>query len=420
MQKYLYYIALIMLTIACTSSKPNSVANPAFEFRALCTPSNNEPKKWDITMSHNIDNDWGLWGHNLWKVIGKNPPKEVYAMIDGKRDTTQYCFSSPKLYGIVEEWIIDQWGMKGGRFHVMPADNKKVCTCELCTSKGNTSDNATPAVADMLTRLARKFPGHQFFITAYHSTLTPPSKALPKNAGVMLSTIDIPLRCNFKENKGFRKFDGMLKGWQKVASLVYVWDYERNFDDYLTPFPCLMPMQERLRYFREAGIKGVFINGSGYDYSSFDNVQSYVLSRLLVNPDEDVVALVQKFYDRYFPKCGKFIAAYYLALENRVRETNHILPFYGTMAEMQEAYLEDWEFNEFWIELDRRSKSVEGPERKLLNQMLTAFAYTRLQLHPSEDDRAELLLILKDYKSVPGLLNYKETDGSLEQYLTNH
>ena len=32
------------------------------------------------------------------KVIGKDAPEEVYAMVGTKRDKTQYCFSSPKLH----------------------------------------------------------------------------------------------------------------------------------------------------------------------------------------------------------------------------------------------------------------------------------------------------------------------------------
>ena len=38
-------------------------------------------------------------------------------------------------------------------------------------------------------------------------------------------------------------------------------------------------------------------------------------------------------------------------------------------------------------------------------------------LKPTPDDRAEMLLILKDYKSVPRLERYKETGGFLEELI---
>ncbi len=57
--------------------------------------------------------------------------------------------------------------------------------------------------------------------------------------------------------------------------------YERNYDDYLSPFPCLLVMQQRLELYRQLGIKGVFVNGSGDDYSAFDDMQTHVLALLL-------------------------------------------------------------------------------------------------------------------------------------------
>lgn len=410
------YISLLMLSSCGKAAIPE--AKP-FEYRALCTPTNANPKEYGLDSTHNVDYDWGLWGHNLWKIIGKEAPKEVYAMVGTERDSTQYCFSSTELYNIIDNWILDQWGPKGGRFTIMPADNKKVCQCEKCKAAGNTPQSATPAVADMLTKLARKYPEHQFFMTAYHTTKQPPKQKMPKNAGVMLSTMDIPMRYIFNQSGGYRKFDAMLKAWKNVTPLLYVWEYDRNFDDYLTPYPCLMIMQQRLQYYQQAGITGVFINGSGYDYSTFDDVQSYVLAKLLLNVNADVEALIRQFYDKYYPECGTIIADYYLALEKRLRDTNHIMPYYGTMQETIDAYLDPEEFVNFWVTLDKKSKEVSGAERQRVNRMLTAMAYTRLQLKPSEEDKEEMLIILRDYKTVPGLLNYKEANGSLEEYLKN-
>ncbi len=411
---YVLSVALLLLASCGKAAKP--MAKP-FEFRALCTPTNANPKAYGLDSTHNVDNDWSLWGHNLWKVVGDKAPEEVYALIDGKRDKKQFCFSSQKLYSIIDGWIMDQWGPRDGRFSVMPADNKKVCQCDDCKKAGNTPQTATPAVANMLTKLAKKYPAHQFFMAAYHTTKEPPKTVLPKNTGVMLSTMDIPMRYSFRESGGYRRFDAMVKSWRKVTPLLYVWEYDRNFDDYLTPYPCLLIMQQRLEYYQEVGITGVFINGSGDDYSTFDDVQSYVLSHLLLDVNADVESLVRQFYKKYYPECGKMIGDYYLSLEEKLKRTNRIMPYYGTMEETIDAYLDPKEFVAFWIELDKKSKNVHGEERQRINRMLTAMAYTRLQLKPSEDDREELLIILKDYKSVPGLLNYKETGGSLEKYL---
>lgn len=396
-----------------------STTAAAFEYRALCTPSNNKPADFSITETNNADYDWGLWGHNIWKVVGKDAPKDVYATVNGKRDTTQFCFASEKLYHILETWIIDQHGTEQTmRFTIMPADNKKACTCKECTKLGNTASNATPAVEQMVRRLAKRFPKHIFFMTAYHTTMTPPTKSLPANAGVMISTMDIPMRYTFQESAGYKKFDATLKKWAQVTSRIYVWEYDRNFDDYLTPYPCLEILRQRFMYYEKAGIKGIFVNGSGYDYSSFDDVQSYVLSFMMRDPKgTDVEKRVREFYAKYFPVCGEYIADYYLLLEDRVKKSNHVIPYYGNINEAQEAYLNREEFINFWTTLDKKSKAVKGAERQRIGQMLTAFAYTMLQLNPTQTMAEEYIEILKDYKSVPGLQNYKETNGPLDKFI---
>ncbi len=407
---------IAFLSCSCAQKKQT----PDFEYRALATPTNMSAEahaEFGIDSTNNVDNDWSLWGHNLWRVVGQNAPQDIYALINGQRDTTQFCFTSTTLYNMIDNWIVDQWGYKGGRFTIMPADNKKVCQCDECRRIGNDSLSATPAVARMLTRLATKFPQHQFFMTSYHTTTQPPKDKLPKNVGVMLSTMSIPMRQVFQQNKGYKTFDALVDAWQKITPLLYVWEYNRNFDDYLTPYPCLYIMQERLRYYKSKGIRGVFINGSSYDYSTFDDVQTYVIARLLIDVDANVDDLVEQFYKKHYPECGSIIANYYMDLELRVNETNHILPYYGTMQEIRESYLNSKEFIEFWKTLDARSKTVKGRERQLVNQMLTAMSWTRLHLPISDDERYEMLLILKEHNSVPGLQNYKETNGSIDEYL---
>lgn len=138
----------------------------------------------------------------------------------------------------------------------MPMDNKLACTCDRCLKKGNTATNATPAVTDFVTRLAKEFPRHQFFTSAYHTTMQAPQTVLPDNVGVFVSSISLPMQVNFRKTNGYKEFLATVKAWQKKCLRIYVWDYERDFDDYLSPFPCLQALQSRLQLYRELGVKG--------------------------------------------------------------------------------------------------------------------------------------------------------------------
>ena len=153
----------------------NNDARPVspFEFRGIYSPTNALDSIRDLFGTHHVDYDWGLWGHNLHKVVGEDPDESIIATIDGKKDKEQYCFSSEKMYDLLVEYIIDNFGDgetpgSSTRISIMPRDNKKSCTCKQCVAAGNTAENATPAVTSMMRKLAERFPKHQFFTSAYH------------------------------------------------------------------------------------------------------------------------------------------------------------------------------------------------------------------------------------------------------------
>ncbi len=430
---------LVYQFIACAAEEDDRIINtdlpPAiitlatqegimpFEYRGIYSPTNADAEMQPIRGTNHVDYDWGLWGHNIHKAIGDTHTDAIYAMHDGTRTHDQYCFSSSELLTLISQYISDQIGTEGQRITIMPNDNNIVCTCKECLKAGNTATSATPAVAAMVRTLAQRFPKNQFFMTAYKTTSEAPAGMLPPGAGVMISTIDIPMRTQFRQSKGFSKFQQMLDSWKNATTLIYVWEYSRNFDDYLTPYPCLSIMQKRFQYYREQCIKGISINGSGDDYSTFDDLQTYVLSALMINPDINVDSTTARYIRHRYPDSHAIIADYYLTLEKTVRDGNRPLPYYGTIDETVESYLKPQTFETFWQTLDKKSKNLTGDERKQVGQLLTALCYTRLQLARGnyiKADTTEIRAILSDYKSVPRLLNYKETDGALEKYLNEN
>lgn len=120
-----------------------------------------------------------------------------------------------------------------------------------------------------------------FFTTSYLTTQQVTDKQLPSNTGVIVSAIDYPLRRTDGKDEQDKKFAAQLDNWKKVTNNIYIWDYINNFDDYLTPFPILKIAQQRLQFFKQHGASGIFFNGSGYSYSSFDEMRTFVLSSSL-------------------------------------------------------------------------------------------------------------------------------------------
>ena len=421
-------VLLLALTLnGCRSNaQPTERQDGKLEYRGLYTPSNNKEMQNDMQTNH-PDYDWGLWGHNLSKVIKDHATEGMYAVVDGKRSHKQLCFSSKELYNCVREYIIDQFG-KGTdqyseRISIMPLDNKMACTCAECRAKGNTEGNATPAVTAFITRLAKEFPKHKFFTSAYHSTKTAPKYALPENVGVFISSIALPMRVDFSKTEGYKEFVAMVKAWKQKCRKIYIWDYERNYDDYLSPFPCLLAMQSRFKLYQKLGIKGIFVNGSGDDYSAFDDMQTYVLAQMMDNPDIDIHKAIADYFADNYPLTAEILTKYYWTLELRSKTTNHVLPLYGTMKDMCDSYLNAKEFVDFRKALDDKSKLTSGDERKRLNALLTALAYTQLELYrtgylPKNNEEAiEMREILKGHDELKNMKNRDESGHPIDDYL---
>ena len=166
----------------------------AFDYQSIYSPHGLNLDHTGVIGLNNFDDSWGIWGHNLRKVLGKEAEK-VYATIHGKTDDSQLCFSSEDMYRQIESYIVNNFGEKGNsRFVIAPDDAPYACTCATCTALGNTEKNATPAVTELIIRLSQRFPKHFFFTTSYLTTQQVTDKQLPANTGVIVSAIDYPLR----------------------------------------------------------------------------------------------------------------------------------------------------------------------------------------------------------------------------------
>lgn len=423
---------------AIVDMEQGSAGRFAFEYRGIYSPTNCDPDYMAIAASHNVDFDWGLWGHNLPRVVGGSADERVYALHDGTRDHSQFCFSSEQLYDRIVAYVVDNYGegtaptapkagaevQAGSRFCIMPNDNAVVCQCEECRKAGNDSRSATPTVARLLRRLAERFPHHSFFTTAYLTTRQAPQGSLPENTGVIISAIDLPLRYGTTQTEAWREFAAQVNAWKKVVRRVYVWDYMRNYDDYLTPFPVVGILRERLAAFQSVGVNGLFYNGSGYDYASLDDVQTFAVTALLKDPRLAVEPLLRAYLDRFYPRSGDLIFRYYAGLERRVVERRSVLEFYGGIDAAVAGYLDPAEFVAFFRELDARSKSIDGGERARLNRLLTALNFTMLELLRTPRGVpydavmvGECLDNLAGHAAFPEMKGYREAGGTLDGYM---
>ncbi len=408
----------------------------AMKYREPHLLPNVDEEQAGVLYTHSIDRMWGIWGHNLSLAFPEGISEQSQALVNGKRSKVQFCFSSAQTFKAIKDFVVDQYGREvSTRFMIAPQDNDISCTCSLCLKQGNTVKDASGAMNSLLNRLAEEFPKHYFFLTAYRTTVNAPKVKMRENTGVYVSTIDLPKTSRLDaENKEVVAFSSLVKSWKEKSDHVYLWDYISNFDDYLTPYPVLKRVQAQISFFSKLQIEGLFLNGSGYDYSPFDDVKTYVLSAIMINPYLSVDHLVKKFHQRFYPVSGSLLSAYLLEVENSVFSKNLDAGIYTPFLAGSEQYHNQKKFSQFYHELDQLRSKMQGVEKEKVDKLITALSYTYLQdlyfqrdnfkesLQKREGEKRSSLTIngalkkLDRYQGFEHLLKYKEEDGYLKTY----
>lgn len=405
----------------------NQSGSFAFEYRGLYSPSNTDVDLMGILSTQNVDYDWGLWGHNLRNVLSNPSIEGMYAQVGKSRNRSQFCFSSPDLYKQVEHYILENYGdgrKYSARFAILPNDNNLVCMCYDCRNAGNTEHNATPASSAFIARLAKRFPDHQFFMSSYITTVMPPKSRMPDNVGVIVSSIDLPMAMTNEENGQVKAFTALLNNWKSTVKNVYVWDYVRNFDDYYSPFPCLKVMQTRLSYYQKHGVRGIFLNGSGYDYASFEDLQTYVLAALMGDPASNVDKLIDKYFAINYPTAGAELAKFYKGMENKASGSGRVMQIYGGIEDAVGSFLDVNAFNELYNRLPALIHSAGPAETERLRRLYTALSFTRLEIaripggeEAAGKDVSAWLTQLAHYANYKEMRNNRESNPDIPAYL---
>ena len=381
MKKTHSFLAFLTIPLLCCCAQSVGLSETdigVFEYKEIYLSDAMGPQGKKLGLN-SVDDDWGIWGHNLRRVLPKDASALVYAIVGEQRAKDQFCFSSDKLYEYIVNYVIDSYGEKATyRFAILPNDNGLVCQCAQCREVGNTPKDASPSVLAMIERLAKRFPNHIFFTSHYNTTKGLPDHKMPENTGVLVSAIDYYL-CPVKTEQDII-FERLLMRWAEKVSHVYVWDYINNFDDYFTPFPIFRIMQRRLQMYAKNHVNGIFLNGSGTDYSTMQYMHTMVLTELLKDPDLDIEELVRTHCERRYPNAGKLVADFVLFQEDWTAQQRKMLPIYGGVSQAVKTYLPAEEFVKFHEAFHEIVPETSGSERRIMDRLCNVMSLTRLEL----------------------------------------
>ncbi|MBO4499484.1 MAG: DUF4838 domain-containing protein [Bacteroidaceae bacterium] len=415
-----FILAVSTLCFSSCGHAQQQTVNSPFEYREVYLPELKSEEGHQLHLN-SVDRDWGIWGHNLSVVLPKNPSPSVYAKQGNILIHDQFCFSSETLFEYIKDYINDNYGKdRTTRFAILPNDNSVVCKCGRCTELGNKDGDASGAVYHLLERLAEEFPRHIFFSSYYRTTSSLPRRRLPENAGVLISAMSFPLSPVHTSQED--RFAELLNRWSEFTDRIYIWDYLNNFDDYFTPFPIFDVAQRRLRLYEDSGVKGVFFNGSGMDYSSMHILKTRVLAAMLSDPYVEWRPLLKELCHEEYPVAGNLISEYMEKQEDMTAERGTLLPLYEGLPAALKTYLWADEFIRFHNALDSLLPTISEPEYSRVLKMDRALMLTHLEINRISADTTGCVRMLDQLEKLidQGTTSYSESGGSIRDYVEDY
>lgn len=388
-------------------------SSPDFEYREPYFSSNFDAdfRKWNRT--NYLELEWGIWGHNLPKKL--KPYKldqSVYAEVNNKRNIEQFCFTSDTLFKYLDIEVKKIYDSDNAlnKYMILPNDNNLVCTCETCTSVGNTKDNAAPAVFSLLNKLSEKYRNLDFFTTAYVTVKRPPNFKVNNNVGVFYSTINMQNGIPIENSVYAKKFNAEISNWKEKVSKIYIWDYAVNFDNYLDIYPILLTLQQNLKLYKNLGVSGVFVHGSEYNYGTFQELKTNIISKLLWDVNTNVSKEISNYFSANFPpRLTAILTGYYLSIEDAFINSEKELNIYSGIDESVDKYLNPKNFYPFYEKFIDFKKTNEIS--KEYQKIATGLTFLKLEIMRTQgigeygyarlNKKQEIIID----KNVPKLLN---------------
>ena len=308
------------------------------------------------------------WVHSFFEHVDPDEHfaehPEYFSLVGDGRTPSQLCLTNPAVFDLVVasfERVFAQYPEV--RFiSFSQEDNYDACACEPCAAIDAREGTQMGALLTFVNHLAERFPERVISTLAYQYSRKPPKTLRPRpNVSIMLCTIEEdrarPIAANPKSG-----FPADLAGWSAIASDLFLWDYEVQFASPVAPFPNLRTLGPNVRWFRDAGVHHVFLQGNGL-HTELAELRCYVLAKLAWDPDTDVEATIDEFLAGFYGPAAPHLRAYIDLLHDQLEASGDELVLYGNPALAKDSWLRPAVLKQAWKFLDAAAESVAREQR---------------------------------------------------------
>lgn len=266
-----------------------------------------------------------------WETYFTEHP-EYFCYIGGKRLKDQLCLANPEVYNLVIAKLKEDMAKQPEKklWSVSQNDNFSYCQCDDC--KKIIAEEGSPAgpIIRFVNKVAAQFPDKTISTLAYQFSRQAPKMTKPAdNVQIMLCTIELNRSKPIETDSTSRSFLKDIVDWGKISKHIYLWDYTVNFSHHVTPFPNLHVLQPNIQFFVKNGAYEHFQQSNTSPGHEFSELKSYMLARLLWNPDVNIDSVKNDFLMGYYGAGGVAVGKYIDRLQSEILKTGEWLDIYG-------------------------------------------------------------------------------------------
>lgn len=350
------------------------------------------------------------WDRYLpFEKYGREHP-EWYSLRDGVRTgghgVGQLCLSCPGLAEVFAEKVdasilageaaAKALGLPKPRLYDLSMnDNSCYCECPACKAsqeKYGVSGDQLVFENKVAEIVARRHSDVLFTVLAYVE-----GEAVPKG-GVRAADNVIVKLTNTRQNmaSGILEPDGRLmhdlvRDWNSFANGLIVWEYSVTYggndpDDLRWGLPVANEfyLGEKLRYYAENGVKGVFFEHERYyEHTDLYALKYHLEARMMEDPFQDVEAVYRDFMVRYYGAAAKPIEAARRLMDRVRRARGGFVTWYPRPPEFN--YLDEKTMSELKTLWDAAEAAVVDDARLLLRVRRSRWSLVRLEALKNRD-----------------------------------
>jgi len=304
-----------------------------------------------------------------WEEYFESHP-EYFALMNGKRIIDQPCLSNPEVLQITLEKLRQEMMLQPDKdlWSVSQNDNFSYCQCDACKQIIEEEQSPAGPIIRFVNEVAKEFPDQIISTLAYQYSRKAPIKTKPAdNVQVMLCTIELNRSKPIREDSSSLSFMKDMEDWGKICGHIYLWDYTVNFSHHITPFPNLHILQSNIQLFVENNIHEHFQQSNTGNGHEFSELKSYLISRLLWDPDINADSILTDFLQGYYGDATPWINRYIHHLRHEMIKSGERLDIYEHPTAHQNSVLSLRNVNQYNRVFDQAEKAVKKDPVLLLH-----------------------------------------------------